>query len=127
LRSARPIEAGDRGLRDGQSVHQGDDIDGEHRLLAGPRRIGRKESRRPVATQVWDDDAVAGGGQQRHDIGVAVDVIWPAVKKDSDRSMNGADIDVPDPQNPGLDPLQWTECALRSGVAGTPLHRLRAA
>ena len=63
----------------------------------------------PIAAQVRDDHAVALRGQQRGDLGVAVDVVGPAVQQDGDGPVGGPDVGVADVQNAGIDLLDGAE------------------
>ena len=74
---------------DPEAVHQGDHVERECRLLAVAERLVRKEASRSETTQVGDDHPVSGGSQQGDDVGVAVDVVRPAVQQDDRRSVAG--------------------------------------
>ena len=86
-----------------------------------------QEARCPITAQIWNDDAVARGRQQRRHIEIAVDVVGPAVEKDHG-PVRRPDIGVADRQDAGLDLLQRAEGAVRSGrdrgqLAGLPGRR----
>ena len=80
-RPRTPVEAAHDRVVDAERVHQRDRVDGQHGLLPVPHRIVGKEARRAVPAEVGDEHAVPGRGEGRRDVGVAVDVVWPAVKQ----------------------------------------------
>ena len=108
-----PIEAGEDRLLDLESIHQGDDVDGERRRLAIAERLARKKTRRAVAAQIRDDHPVARRRQQRRDIDVAVNVVGPAVQKNDRRAIGGTGFGVADIQDAGIDLLQRAERDVR--------------
>jgi hypothetical protein len=102
-RTRSPIKTGQDRLLDPQSVHQGDYIDGENRLLAVAERFARKKARRAIAAQVWDDHPVAHLRQERRYIDVAVNVVGPAVQKDDRGTIGGPGFGVSNVQDAGID------------------------
>ena len=101
-----PVAAAEDRLLDLERIHQRDDVDGERRLLAVARRRSRKEARRAIAAQIRDDHPVAGRGQQRRDVDIAVDVVGPAVQQDDRRAVGRTVLGIADIQNAGIDLLQ---------------------
>jgi len=86
-------------LLDFERSHQGDDIDGNHRLLSIPGRFTREKARRAIAPQKRDDHPVACRCQERGDIDVTVNVVGPAVPSSfvvpaKARFRAGYDLDV---------------------------------
>src|SRR5262249_19176332 len=57
--SSAPVETGEDGALDLESVHEIDGVDGERRWLTVPHGVVRAEARRPVTAQVRDDHPVA--------------------------------------------------------------------
>ena len=100
---APPVEPGDDGRFDPESIHQGDRVEGERRLLAVADRLSRKEARRSEAAEVGDDHPVAGRRQERNSVDVAVDVVRPAVEQDDRRPVDRPPVEVPDVQGAGID------------------------
>ena len=85
-------------------------------------RCGRvvlgEETRRPEAAQVGDDHPVAGGGQERDHIGVAVDVVRPAVQQQGHGTGGGPAVDVAHVEGAGRDLLDGADQRFWSGPAG---------
>ena len=75
----------------------------ERRLLAVADRLVREEARRPEPAQVRDDHPVAGRGQRRDHVVVAVDVVRPAVQQDDRGTVGRAGVDVADVEEAGVD------------------------
>src|SRR5215471_12601053 len=59
-----------------------------------------------VAAQVRDNRTVAPGCQKLHHLGVAVNVVGPAVKKNHGPTMRWTRLGVPDVEHPSVDLLQ---------------------
>src|SRR5918998_3104821 len=104
-RPRSPITTGDGSLLDLESIHQGDDIDSEDRLLAIPDRLTGKKARRATTAQIRDDRPVALRRQQRRYIDIAVNVVGPAVQKNNRRTIGGAGFSVSNIQDAGIDLL----------------------
>jgi hypothetical protein len=113
-----PVEAGDDGAFDPEGVHQGDHVVCERRLLAVAERLVRKEASRSEAAQEGDDHPVAGGRQWGDDVGVAVDVVRPAVQQDDRGSVCRPPVDISDVQGTGVDLPEVAEQRLRSDGDG---------
>ena len=105
-RPRSPIVTGDDRLLDLERIHQGDDIDGDDRLLAIAERFTRKKARRAIAAQIRDDHPVARRRQQRRDIDIAVNVVGPAVQKNDRRTIGGTSLSVSNIQDAGIDLLE---------------------
>jgi len=77
-----PIESSEGRLLDLESIHQGNDIDGDPPIAGhcGSFSFDRK-ARRAIAAQIRDDHPITRRRQQRRDIDKAVDVVRPAVQK----------------------------------------------
>src|SRR6267142_6076179 len=86
-RPRSPIETGNDCLLDLESIHQGDDVESNGRLLSIPERFAREKARRAIAAQIRDDGPVARRCQRRSDIDVAVDVVGPTVQKNDRRTI----------------------------------------
>ena len=108
-RPRTPVEAAHDRLLDAESVHQRDRVDGQHGLLPVPRRIVGEETRRAVPPEVGDDHAVPGRGERGRDVGVAVDVVGPAVQQQHCPPAGRPDVDVADVEHARGDPLHRTE------------------
>ena len=108
-RSRSPVETRDDRRLDLERVHERDRVDGERRLLAVAERLIREEPRRAEAAHVGNKHAIARRRQQRRDIGVAVDVVRPAVQQDDRRTVGGTEVDVADVQEAGVDLLHRAE------------------
>jgi hypothetical protein len=80
-----PVETADHGLMDTKRVHQRDDIDCEGRLLPIADGGPGEEAGGAVAAQIGNDHPVTGGRENGRDIGVAMNVIRPAVEQDDGR------------------------------------------
>ena len=103
VRSARtPVESGHDRALDLEGVHEGDDVEGQRRLLAVADSLLRQERRRAVAAEIRDEHAVPSSREQRDDLGVAVDVVRPAMQKDNRRAVCRPGIYVADVQNAGV-------------------------
>ena len=122
-RPRAPVEAGDDGRLDPERVHQGDRVDRERRLLAVAERLVGEEARRAVAAQVRDDHPVAGRRQQRDDVGVAVDVVRPAVQEDGRGTVGRAVLHVADVEDAGVDLLDDAEPGARWSVRSSRASR----
>jgi hypothetical protein len=114
-RPRSPIETGDDRLLDLQGIHQSDGVHGQHRLLTITGCFIRKKSRRAIAAQIGDDDAVAGRCQLRRDIDEAMDVVGPAVEEKNRRSIRGAGLDISNIEDTGIDLLQRGKRRIGSG------------
>ena len=123
-RSRSPIKAADGRLLDFERIHQGDDIESDHRLLAVAERVAGKKARRAVAAHIRDDHPVARRRQQRGDIDKAVNVVGPAVQKNDRGTIGGAGFGVSDIQQAGIDLLQRAERSVRSRLDRRQLSRL---
>jgi membrane protein implicated in regulation of membrane protease activity len=66
-------------------------------------------ARRAEAARVEDEHSIARRRQQRRDIGVAVDVVRPAVEQEGRWTVGGTEVDVADVQETGLDLLHGAE------------------
>ena len=108
-RPRSPIKTGDDRLLDFESIHQGDDIDGERRLLAIADRVTGEKSCRAVAAQIRDDHPVARLRQQRRNIGIAVNVVGPAVEKNDRRTIGGTGFGISNIEDAGIDLLERAE------------------
>ena len=82
---------------------QRDRVERERRLLAVADRLVGEEAGRSEAAEVGDDHPVAGRRQQGNDVGVAVDVVRPAVQQDDRRPVGRPPVDVADVQGAGID------------------------
>ena len=122
-RARAPIETGDGRLLDFESIHQGDDIGSDHRLLAVTDGFGRKKTRRAVAAQIRHDHPVALRRQQRRDIDKAVNVVRPAVQKDDGAAVRRTGLGVSDIQDAGIDLLERCERRMRPRFGHAQCHR----
>ena len=87
-RSPRPpIESADDRFVDLQRVQQRDRVASNDRRLTVTKRVGGQEARGSVAAQVRHDHPVAGRGQQRRHVDVAMNVVRPAVQKEDRRTV----------------------------------------
>ena len=82
-----PIKTGEDRLLDFQGIHEIDDVERHHGLLAIPKRLSRKKARGAETAQVGDDHPVSLRGQQRSYVDVAVDVVGPALQKNDWRTI----------------------------------------
>ncbi|KAG1390508.1 hypothetical protein G6F59_015176 [Rhizopus arrhizus] len=78
-----------------------------------------------ASAQVRDDDAIAGGGQPRHDVDEGVDVVRPAVQQDGDGAGAGAGVHITDIERAGPDLADAVE--RRGAAAGWSVGGLRRA
>jgi hypothetical protein len=109
-----PIETADDGLVDVQDVHQGDGVGGKCRRLSIANRGIGQETRRPVAAQERDDDAIALVREQRRDIDEAVNVVGPAMQEQHRGTVAGTRLGVSDVQHARIDLLDRAERGVRS-------------
>src|SRR5262249_52449860 len=98
-----PIESGENGLLDVERIHEGDEIGSQSGWLAVAKRRTGQETRRAVAAKVRDDHPVASGGEQRHDIDEAMDVVRPSMQQNGYGSIGWAGVHIADVQEPGID------------------------
>jgi hypothetical protein len=118
-RSRTPVKTGEDRFVDLESIHQMDDVKGNHGLLPVPERFTGKKSGRAVAAQIRHDDTVALASQQGHDIHETVNVVRPSVKKDHRIAVRRASFRVANVQKAGLYLLQRPKCC-----AGRCVRRL---
>ena len=107
--SRSPVEAGHDRVLDPEGVHQGDGVDGQRRLLTIAGRLVREKARRAEAAKIGHRHPVSLRRQQRGDVGVAVDVVRPAVQQQNGRAIRGPGVDIADVQGPGVDLPHWAE------------------
>jgi hypothetical protein len=105
-RARTPIKTGQDRLLDLERIHQSDDINSDHRLLAIAECFTGQKARRAIAAQIGDDHPVAGLCQQRRNIHIAVNVVGPAVQKNDRRTIALTSFSVSDVQEAGIDLLQ---------------------
>lgn len=92
-----------------ECVHQGQDVEGECRLVDVAWGLAGQKGGRAVAAEVGHDHPVSLGGQQWRDLLVAVDVIGEAVHQDDWLAIGRAKIDVADVQHASVDLLHRRE------------------
>jgi FixJ family two-component response regulator len=78
-RARAPVKAADSSCLDLERIHQSDDVQGDGRLPGVPHRFAGEKTHGAIAAQVRNDHPVPGRGQQRRNIGKAVNVVGPAV------------------------------------------------
>ncbi len=93
-------------MADGERIHEGDNVVGEDRLLRVAHGLVGQEARGAVAAQVGYDHPIAGLGQLRRYIDIAVDVVGPAVQQYDDRGVGLAGLGVGDVEDAGLNVSQ---------------------
>ncbi len=108
-RARAPIKTAEDRPANFECIHQSDDIDSDHRLLAIAGRCARKKARRAIATQIGDDHPVACLRKPRGNVDKAVNVIGPAVQQHDRRTIALASFSVADVQDAGIDLFQRTE------------------
>jgi hypothetical protein len=118
-RPGSPVETGDDRPVDLDCVQQCEGVDRQGRLLAVPEGLVREESGRSVPAQVRDDHAVALRREQWRHLGIAVDVVGPAVQEENGRPVRRTGFDVADVEQTGLDLAQRTEQLLRAWCRGS--------
>ena len=104
-----PVEPRDDCRVDGQGVHQVDHVDGQGGLLTVAHRIVREESGRAVASEIGHDHPVTRGSERGRGLGVAVDVVGPAVEEHDRLTVGRSDLDVSDVERTGVDLLHRPE------------------
>src|SRR5260221_6576539 len=112
-RPSAPIKTGEDRLLNLESIHQSDDIDSDHRLLAIAEGVAGKKARRAIAAQIRDDHPVARLRKPRRNVDIAVNVVRPAVQKNYRATIGGASFSVSDIQDAGVDLLQRAERRVR--------------
>ena len=73
----------------------------------------RQEARRAEAPEVRSSHSVPRCGKQRCDVGVAVNVVWPAVQQHHRRAIGRAGLDIANVQEACVDLLDDAERRLR--------------
>ena len=129
VRAPQSNPAEDRPL-DLERIHQSDDIESDHRLLAIAEGVAGKKARRAIAAQIGDDHPVARLRKPRRNVDIAVNVVGPAVQKHDRRTIARASFSVSDIQDAGIDLLQLSRrtCSSRYSSYFSPfLIRLFAA
>ena len=80
------------------SIHEGNSIDRDGGRLAIAERFTGKKARRAIAAQIRDDHSVARRCQQRGDVDIAVNVVWPAVQEKDHRTIARTGLGITDVQ-----------------------------
>src|SRR5262249_39547194 len=114
-----PIEPRDDRCFNVERVHQREDVDGQGRLLAVAHGIAREKPCGPVAPQKRHDRPVARRRERESRVGVAVNVVRPAVEEDDGRSVIRPCFDVPDVEHARIDLLQGSERRVAHGAQRT--------
>ena len=77
---AAPVVAREAGRREAERAHEVEQVLADRGLLRHPRLGGVEEARRPVAAQVRDEHAAAGGGERRRHVIERVRVVGKAME-----------------------------------------------
>src|SRR5262249_45017731 len=104
-----PVETSENRLLDLERVHQRDEVNAQSGRLTVAQRRGGEEARASVSAEIRDDDAIAFRGEERRDVGVALDVVGPAVKEHHSAARGWAGIDVADVQHTSVDLLDRSQ------------------
>ena len=91
---APPVKTCDRRFLNFQSIHQFDDVHRDRRLLAIAWRVASEESGRTITAHIRNDHAVAGLRQQRRDLDKTVNLVGPAVQKNSGSAISRTNVGV---------------------------------
>ena len=75
-----PVVAGQRGRREAERGHELEQVLTDRRLLGHAGLLRIEKSRRPVAAQVRDEHAAAGGGERRRHVIERVRVVGKAME-----------------------------------------------
>ena len=114
-----PVAPADEDILEPQRLDQVERVDGKRRLLPVARRGAGQEAGVAISAQIGDDHPIARLRQDRRDIGIAVDVIGPAVEQQHGRAVVRTRLGIGDVEQVGAHMAHRREAAQRGGRCGS--------